>query len=331
MQKIVFSSDALAPELDDRERFSHWRDFMIGLHGALDITRAPDRPFSQRMEVAQFGEVGMMRSRGTTDRMTRTSRTIAAARSQDFFYALNRGRGAMSLSQLGREAVFDSGTAVFGHGAEAGEFRATGFNAFDMLAIPHARLRELVGDAEDRVARPLPLPRNGATTRYLQLYINFVSTLDGVDDDPALPAHIGRTLTDLVAVALGANGDALAAAEAGGIRAARLHAVKADIRARLDRDGLSVGTVAARHGVGPRYVQALFESEGTTFSEFVRAERLQRVYRRLADPRTLHRSIGDLAFEVGFGDLSHFNRAFRRRYGLAPSDVRATAIRKRGR
>jgi len=329
MQKIVFSSDALAPELDDRERFSQWRDFMLGLYGSLDITCAPDRPFSQRMEITQFGEVGMIRSRGTTDRLTRTSRTLAAARSQDFFLALNRGREAMSFSSLGREAVFDSGAAVFGHGGEAGDARAKGFNAYDMVTIPHARLRELVGDAEDRVARPLP--RNGATMRYLQLYLDFVSTLDGAGDDPALPAHIGRTVTDLVAVALGANGDAMAAAEAGGIRAARLHAIKTDIRGRLDRDGLSVGTVAARHGVGLRYVQALFESEGTTFSEFVRSERLQRVYRRLADPRTLHRSIGDLAFEVGFGDLSHFNRAFRRRYGLAPSDVRATAIRKRGR
>lgn len=30
----------------------------------------------------------------------------------------------------------------------------------------------------------------------------------------------------------------------------------------------------------------------------------------------------DLAFWVGFGDLSYFNRAFRRRYGATPSDIR---------
>ncbi|QPC89705.1 helix-turn-helix domain-containing protein [Mesorhizobium sp. INR15] len=34
------------------------------------------------------------------------------------------------------------------------------------------------------------------------------------------------------------------------------------------------------------------------------------------------RSIGATAFQVGFGDISYFNRTFRRRYGVAPSDVR---------
>jgi AraC-like DNA-binding protein len=42
----------------------------------------------------------------------------------------------------------------------------------------------------------------------------------------------------------------------------------------------------------------------------------------LCDPRLAARSISSVAFEVGFGDLSYFNRAFRRRYGATPSEVR---------
>src|SRR5262249_40079153 len=34
---------------------------------------------------------------------------------------------------------------------------------------------------------------------------------------------------------------------------------------------------------------------------------------------------GALVLEAGFGDLSYFNRAFRRRFGASPSDVRAAA------
>jgi AraC-like DNA-binding protein len=36
-------------------------------------------------------------------------------------------------------------------------------------------------------------------------------------------------------------------------------------------------------------------------------------------------SITDIAFASGFGDVSHFNRVFRRRYGDTPSGVRAAA------
>ena len=68
-----------------------------------------------------------------------------------------------------------------------------------------------------------------------------------------------------------------------------------------------------------------FEGEGTTLSKFVLDERLRRVHRMLTDFRFASRTIGTLAFEAGFGDLSSFNHAFRRQYGATPSDVRAAA------
>jgi AraC-like DNA-binding protein len=83
--------------------------------------------------------------------------------------------------------------------------------------------------------------------------------------------------------------------------------------------------LAARHCVTPRYVQTLFEGEGTTFSQFLRGERLARVHRMLRDPRHAGHSISGIAYDAGFGDLSHFNRAFRRRYGATPSEMRAAS------
>jgi AraC-like DNA-binding protein len=58
-----------------------------------------------------------------------------------------------------------------------------------------------------------------------------------------------------------------------GLRAARLRAMKADIASHLGEQGLTVTAVAARQGVSLRYVQVLFEGEGTTFSRFVLGER----------------------------------------------------------
>jgi transcriptional regulator GlxA family with amidase domain len=113
-----------------------------------------------------------------------------------------------------------------------------------------------------------------------------------------------------------------------GLRAARLRAIKDDITARLGEPGLSLDGVALRHRVSPRYVQKLFETEGTSFSDFVRAGRLARAHRMLRDPRIAHMSISTIAYDCGFGDITAFNRTFRRHYSASPSDVRHSDNRR---
>jgi AraC-like DNA-binding protein len=132
---------------------------------------------------------------------------------------------------------------------------------------------------------------------------------------------------DLIAATIGATRDGLAIAERRGIAAARLRSIKADIIANLADGDLSVAGVAKRHRVTPRYVHMLFENEGLTFSTFVLGQRLARAHRMLCDPRFADRNISWVAFDVGFGDLSYFNREFRRRYAGTPTDVRDSAIK----
>ena len=105
--------------------------------------------------------------------------------------------------------------------------------------------------------------------------------------------------------------------------AARLNAIKTEILNRLNSHKLSLAGLAARQGVTPRHVQMLFESDGTTFLRFLLDQRLARAHRMLGNPLLARQTITAVAIEAGFGDLSHYNRAFRRRYGETPSDVRA--------
>jgi AraC-like DNA-binding protein len=44
----------------------------------------------------------------------------------------------------------------------------------------------------------------------------------------------------------------------------------------------------------------------------------------LRDLRHADRTISTIAFNVGFNDLSYFNRTFRRRFGMTPSEARHT-------
>jgi AraC-like DNA-binding protein len=125
-----------------------------------------------------------------------------------------------------------------------------------------------------------------------------------------------------VALSIRPAGDAKEMIGQGGVRAARLRAIKVDVQDGIGSRNLSVLAVAKRNGVSPRYVQMLFEREGMTFSEFVLAERLARAFRLLADPAHLGLKVSEIAYSVGFADLSYFNRTFRLRFGMTPSDAR---------
>jgi AraC-like DNA-binding protein len=81
-----------------------------------------------------------------------------------------------------------------------------------------------------------------------------------------------------------------------------------------------------RQGITPRYVHKLFEVEGISFSQFVLEARLARAYHMLTDSQHAGMTISAVAFLAGFGDLSHFNHSFRRRYGSSPSGIRGTSL-----
>lgn len=192
------------------------------------------------------------------------------------------------------------------------------------LRLDQARLSRLVPNAESSLMRTLH-PDRGAL-QLLKGYLELVRHADAplsAQTEHAVVTHI----YELVALAIGPTRDAAAVAGGRGVQAARLNAIKSHILSNLGDHRLSVQWVAAMQGVTTRYVQMLFESEGTTFSEFVLRQRLAWTMRTLCDPASLSQSISTIALDAGFGDLSYFNRVFRRTYGETPSDARNRAIR----
>jgi AraC-like DNA-binding protein len=197
----------------------------------------------------------------------------------------------------------------------------------EMLSIRLRRqiLEPLVKDLSN--LRDVAVVRNAQAVRLLAGYVRMLDQEEMVET-PEAKHLITMHVHDLAALAFGATADAKAIAEGRGVRAARLAAIKSDILSRLSRPDLSAAAVAARQGVTPRYVYALLEMEGLTFSEYVVAQRLALAHRMLSDPRFRGEPINSIAFAVGFSDISYFNRTFRRRYGATPSDVREAASRE---
>jgi AraC-like DNA-binding protein len=102
----------------------------------------------------------------------------------------------------------------------------------------------------------------------------------------------------------------------------RFELIKSDVLKNLHRHDLTIELVARARGLSPRQAQRFFACSGTTFTEFVLTQRLSLAHRLLNEPRFRNRKITDVAYTAGFGDLSYFNREFRRRFGDTPSAIR---------
>jgi AraC-like DNA-binding protein len=229
--------------------------------------------------------------------------------------------GQRTVSQLGREATVGAGNGLLWSNADASTVVMPEPTRFIHICLPRKLMLTLAPRLEDALVRPLP-PNAGV----LRLLLNYVEVLEDENTmkTPELQRAVATHIHDLCALAIGATRDAAEIAAGRGLRAARLRTIKTDVVRNLRDGDASVTAVAARHHMSVRYVQRLFESEGTTLSQFVRDQRLVQVHRMLVDPRHAHRAISTIAYEAGFGDLSTFNREFRRRFGATPSDVRAT-------
>ena len=105
----------------------------------------------------------------------------------------------------------------------------------------------------------------------------------------------------------------------------RLALIQRDLLARIAQSELSLAQIARLHHITPRQVQRLFAREGTCFSDYVRDARLEQARAALANPAQRHRRVLEIALENGFDDFSAFSRAFRRRFGMTPSEVRGIA------
>jgi AraC-like DNA-binding protein len=88
-------------------------------------------------------------------------------------------------------------------------------------------------------------------------------------------------------------------------------------------DDIRLDDAASQSGLSSFHFLRLFSDVlGATPHQYLVRSRLRHAARLLADDT---RSITDIAFDVGFGDLSNFVRTFHRAAGVSPRHFRAAA------
>ena len=308
-------------DFPERNRLAMWREIYGRGIANVDIEPIGDEPFHAEVSFNLLPNVSIAAGSRSPAHYCVTPELVGRGSRDTVVLSVLRS-GAASATQFGQELISGIDSASVLTPTDPSTSTMLTHGSFITVALSRPMIAALAPDYSQAFGRPIP-----GSSAALALLIRYLDVVRAGDEltNPAIGQSVSDHIIDLAALALGTRGDYAEMARQRGAKAARLVAIRSDILRTLGRSDLSTELIAARHGISPRYVRKLFEEDGSSFSAFVLGERVAKAHRMLIDRRYAHLNIAQIAHESGFGDVSYFNRAFRRHFGAKPSDFREAA------
>lgn len=283
----------------------------------MDIEPSVTDRLDCEVEIVRLGSLSLGAARGSSGWFSRT-RSMISDGCDDFVLISAMDNSVIAQQNGGSIELRRSEMCLLEMNSSAGVALDNG-NRFTAIRIPRRELLSLCPAAEDMLMKPLGQEPSIRTLiqRYYALSAAAAASLD-----PEAQRLTARHMIDLVALLLRPNDDDARPGLQGGAAAARLRIIQSQVAAGLHDPDLSIVSIAERNSLSPKQVQRLFERKGTTFAQFVLEQRLLHARRTLGTPGAKVQKIATVAYTAGFGDLSYFNRVFRKRFGMTPTEWR---------
>jgi AraC-like DNA-binding protein len=195
------------------------------------------------------------------------------------------------------------------------------------LALPRAMLAPKLAHPDSATATFV----SGSDRRGLLLANQFAAIWQLERSDASSRAATVEAMVEVVADVVGRAPDARGDTE----RAERhlcLAMIKRYIEANLDTALLTADHLCSRFRISRASLYRLFEADGG-LARYVQEQRLNRALKQLVSPLAQSKRLIDLAVDLQFSGDSTFIRAFRRRFGVTPGEIRElseTWFRERG-
>lgn len=138
--------------------------------------------------------------------------------------------------------------------------------------------------------------------------------------------HLAEATLDLLAASFAERLACTGTTELDSGKTGLLLRVQAYIEHRLGDPHLNVAGIAGAHYISIRTLQKLFEGQERTVTGWIRAQRLERCRRDLANPTLAEHPVASVAAHWGLVDAARFSRLFKSTFGLSPRDYRTKAL-----
>ncbi|HEY0278754.1 MAG TPA: helix-turn-helix domain-containing protein [Solirubrobacterales bacterium] len=296
------------------EQFAYWSDMLGAALCRVTMVRPDEGAFAGQVEVAAVGPVDVATITSQAQAVRRTDADVRRQAGDAFFLNMTL-RGCSTFTQGGRTGSLGPGDFALVDGAQPFDFEFDGPFEQVSLTVPHDILAPHLASPATATAVAVRGDRGlGAIA---------AGTIAAMSRGTAgIDRGVTRPLVERVAGLVGLTLGAEPTKDVGPTALTQL--ALDEVERSLADPELSPGIVADRIGVSTRYLHRLFEDRGQSFGRHLLARRLERCQAALVDPGLSHLTVGEIAWRNGFTDPSYLARAYRRRFGVSPTQARGS-------
>ncbi len=307
----IFTTRFVSP----REQCEAWREWFSA---AFEVVpkEASGEGFRAENKIWRLGDLIVSQVSGPAVEVVR--RKTHLRRTPADHWVLSYCREGVSIVRTGNGSVMVPARTpyLWSLGAESGSVRT----AADRLQfyLPRDSFHNIAPLLDAAVGVVLDTPLGTLLGEFMLSLERNLGNLTG-SDVPRLAEAVGG----LVAASVGPSAERMKEAQ-GVLAFGRMERVRRAVQKYLRSAALRPETLCRMVGTSRSQLYRMLEGSGGA-ARYIQRQRLLEAHRILSDT-SLNRPIFVISEDLCFEDASSFSRAFRREFGLSPSDVRAGAL-----
>ncbi|WP_024298120.1 helix-turn-helix domain-containing protein [Methylomicrobium lacus] len=315
---LKLSTNAIPP----RDRYDWLREVICREYAHVDITSPPKAELSQDLSIYPWGSLQLSTIQSSAIALERLPRE-PHLNSQDAYFAVMLVSGDYRLEQNGREVLLQPGDMTLYDATRPHRIQCPGAFTKLILSIPRTVLRDRIAGIDACTALRLPGDKGVGF-----IAANFLRASAAQADELQAHelSHLSEQALDLLTLAV--TSVRPARFNLSRSRAVSLNAIKTFIEQNLRDLDLDTGRISGYAGLSARYINDLFEQEGTSLMRYVWQRRLEHCRKELLNPVYAGHRLSDIAFRWGFNDAAHFSRAFKQQFGCSPREFRRVEVQQ---